>query len=803
MTSMDAESVATILCTAKQTRFNIATPSYRELDIEGLNITVKSTPKESGATEAGSSSSAVAKKKTPKATKGEGIEILSNAKLRLKAGQRYALIGRNGTGKSTLLRAIAEKLIPGVPEETRVVLLQQTSGGDLEVEADNKDLPAASGGNGQQQGGLNVLEEVIERATAKQQVQKDINLLSRAVESTNPLGAVKGLRKLKYERLQQELFLKDKDARLRSGARGLQARKALKEMEKKVQDFQTTQYEQPDEDITPDVLARETSEAADMLADLQLQVEPSRMAQVESRAKKILAGLGFTETTIQKPVASLSGGWKMRTALAAALLQDDTDMLILDEPTNFLDLLGIMWLQRHLASVADAAAESASSSLTSPPPTLILVSHDRDFISLCTDLLIIRDKDITYFHGDLPTYESSRAEKKQHLTRMKDAQDRQKEHIQATIQRNMREGKAKDDINKIRQAKSRQKKLDDRMGLEVSSKGTRFKLNRDLAGYHLTSRADIDIPQDDKAVRFVLPDPPELRFPGSLLSLENVSFRYPAVRGTKRPTTAAAARQAPLPLVLQDISLTVQMGDRIGILGLNGSGKTTLVKLLVEQAKPTSGTLATHPRLRLGYYSQHAVDDLLRVARAQPELTALHVLVADQQQQAASDSADGLNEGAIRGLLGTLGLPGRIASDVPVRKLSGGQLVRLEMARILARSPQLLVLDEVTTHLDYETVTAMRAALRSWPGAVVLVSHDRWFMRGVVEGIVRDSGAGGDSGEDASDSDDSEYGAGGSGSTPRRRLLYRLRAGKMSVLSGGVQEFEDSLDKRVRKLMNG
>lgn len=216
MTSMDAESVATILCTAKQTRFNIATPSYREvchntscsrtpkqdkltarppayssgqLDIEGLNITVKSTPKESGATEAGSSSSAVAKKKTPKATKGEGIEILSNAKLRLKAGQRYALIGRNGTGKSTLLRAIAEKLIPGVPEETRVVLLQQTSGGDLEVEADNKDLPAASGGNGQQQGGLNVLEEVIERATAKQQVQKDINRKLKTV-SFSPFSSL-------------------------------------------------------------------------------------------------------------------------------------------------------------------------------------------------------------------------------------------------------------------------------------------------------------------------------------------------------------------------------------------------------------------------------------------------------------------------------------------------------------------------------------------------------------------------------------------------------------------------------------
>jgi ATPase subunit of ABC transporter with duplicated ATPase domains len=158
-----------------------------------------------------------------------------------------------------------------------------------------------------------------------------------------------------------------------------------------------------------------------MLAELQLSIEPSKMAGVESQAKKLLAGLGFSETGIQKQVSSLSGGWMMRTSLAAALLQE-TDILILDEPTNFLDLLGILWLQRYLAALADST----------DTPTLILVSHDRDFISVCTDLLIIRDKGITYFHGDLPTYEAAQVEKKVHLTRLKEAQDRQKDHIQQT-----------------------------------------------------------------------------------------------------------------------------------------------------------------------------------------------------------------------------------------------------------------------------------------------------------------------------------------------------------------------------------
>ncbi|KAI1107752.1 P-loop containing nucleoside triphosphate hydrolase protein [Jackrogersella minutella] len=733
MMSMEAESTATVLCTSKQTRFNIGTPNYRELDIEGLNITVTSGPRPGPKGKAKANS--------------EGTEILNNAKLRLKAGQRYALIGRNGTGKSTLLKAIAEKLIPGIPEEVRVVILQQTDAGDVNTDEESASAPIKNAGP-------TVLEEVIERATAKQEVQQEIDVLSRAVDNGDSFGALKAFRKVQHERLQKELFLKDKDARLRSGARGMQARKALIAMEKKVAEFRSL-YEEKDEDISPEILAKETSEAADMLADLQLQVEPSKLADIESKAKKILMGLGFTESRIEQPVSSLSGGWKMRTALAAALLQD-TDILILDEPTNFLDLLGIIWLQRHLTALAES----------SDPATLILVSHDRDFISLCTDLLIIKDRDLTYFHGDLPTYESSRAEKKVHLTKMKEAQDKQKAHIQQTIQRNMREGKAKDDQNKIRQAKSRQKKLDERWGLEVSAKGGRFKLNRDLTGYHLTSRAEIDVPQDERPVSFALPDPAELRFPGALLSLEKVAFRYPG-----GPKTA-----------LKDVTLSIGMGDRVGVLGLNGSGKSTLVKLLAEETRPAAGALSKHPRLKLGYYAQNAVEELQRTGRAEPQVTALGLLAREVEGE--------LDEGEARGLLAQLGLPGRLASDVPVRRLSGGQLVRLQMARILWRRPHCLVLDEATTHLDYETVAALREALRGWEGAVVVVSHDRWFVRGVVEGVA-------DEGEEGSEEEDG-YGSGGARGA-RRRVVCRLRAGEMRVLEGGVTQFEEGVERRVRR----
>jgi ATPase subunit of ABC transporter with duplicated ATPase domains len=389
---------------------------------------------------------------------------------------------------------------------------------------------------------------------------------------------------------------------------------------------------------------------------------------------------------------------------------------------------------------------------------------------MCTDLLIVKDKQLVYFHGGLPTYESSQEERKLWLRKMKEAKDKQKAHIQQSITNSLRQGKAKDDQNKLRQAKSRQKKLDDRWGMEVSAKGTRFKLNRDLPGYHYTSRDEIEVPPDERGVTIILPEPPELRFPGALISLENVAFRYPSKTRSKIVQ----------PAVLQDITLSVHAGDRIGILGLNGAGKSTLVKLLVGESRPSSGTMTTHPRLKLGYYSQHAVIALQTIGRSDPTLTALSLLTKE---------VDGnLDEGDVRGLLGSLGLPGRIASDIPIQKLSGGQVVRCELARILWKKPHCLILDEVTTHLDYETVTAMREALRDWEGAVVLVSHDRWFMRGAIEGMV--------------DEEDSEEGSVDEGDEVlRRRDVYRIKAGKLTKLENGVTDFEKLMEKRVKKLL--
>jgi ATPase subunit of ABC transporter with duplicated ATPase domains len=491
-------------------------------------------------------------------------------------------------------------------------------------------------------------------------------------------------------------------------------------------------------------------------------LEPARIADIEVKARNILSGLGFPKGNFDKPVSTLSGGWRMRTNLASVLLQP-TDILILDEPTNFLDLLGIIWLQKFLIRLREAG---------SSPPTVVIVSHDRDFINtVCQELIILRDHELTYFRGDLNTYDSSMRDKKLYLGRMKDAQEKQRSHMQQTIAQNIKQGKEKGDENKLRQAKSRQKKLDNRMGMEKSATGGRFKLNRDLGGYHLTARAEIDVPVDQKGVSISLPLAPDLRFPGPLVSLEKATFSYKSVKKTSTPP----------PVILQDIDLTIHVGDRIGIVGLNGCGKSTLIKLLTETIKPSKGTVMRHPRLRMGCYSQHAVEELQALGRTETELTALSLLTKEVEST--------LDEGEVRGLLGSLGLPGRTASDVPLTKLSGGQLVRLALARLLWQSPQLLILDEITTHLDFHTVTALADALSDWNGAILVVSHDRYLVRRVVEGEKDEIG----SEDESEDSDEAE--------DVKRRTVFLLKSGVLKVLESGIRGFEESLERKVEKLL--
>jgi ATPase subunit of ABC transporter with duplicated ATPase domains len=584
--------------------------------------------------------------------------------------------------------------------------------------------------------------------------------LAAALNDSDGLAIVKTLRKIKYDRAQDELSTADKIATLRSGARGFDARKFLLVQEKATEDARL-QLEALD--VTPNSdgnsAADDAQTALEMQSALQAELDVLPVRDIEAKARGVLAGLGFTVTRLGSKVSTLSGGWRMRCQLAAALLQT-ADVLILDEPTNFLDMLGMLWLQRFLEDLRDSAPDTA----------VVIVSHDRDFVNTtCDELMILREKQLVYFQGNLDSYEKSTRHEILRMSRMKEAQDKQIAHMSKTVANSIQQGKKTGDDNKLRQAKSRQKRLDERMGMEVNAKGGRFKLNRDRAGWHENSRNAIEVPKEDEAVSLRFPSAPEMRFRSSLISLENVSYRYPQ-----------AAKPA-----LQDVNLIVHPGDRIGLLGLNGAGKTTLVQLLTSTLRPASGNLQTYPRLKVGFYSQHIVDELAKKGSADPNLTALSMVL-----QRASDLFISLEEQDARKLLAGTGLVGRTVSDTPVAKLSGGQLVRLALSLLFLDPPHVFILDEPSTHLDLATVSALAQALQEYDGAVVLVSHDRFMIRTIVEGEPVDVDDSEDDEEDRRDGEEADR---------RRRMIYEVKAGKVKKLNGGVAAWETTLEKRLAK----
>jgi ATP-binding cassette subfamily F protein 3 len=295
--------------------------------------------------------------------------------------------------------------------------------------------------------------------------------------------------------------------------------------------------------VQHDLAAAEAAHDGTAQARLHAELDSADGYSADARARKLLAGLGFSNPQMTQPVGDFSGGWRMRLNLAQALMCP-SDLLLLDEPTNHLDLDAIIWLEGWLKSY---------------PGTLLLISHDRDFLDAVVDNIAhLEQQKLTLYRGGYSAFERARAERLAQQQQAFDKQQAQRAHMEKFIAR------FKAQATKARQAQSRIKALE---RLE------------ELAPAHVDSPFDFCFREADK-------------ISSPLLDLSDAQLGY----GDK--------------VVLSKVKLQLVPGARIGLLGPNGAGKSTLIKTLAAELEPISGHLQRGENLVVGYFAQHQLDSL-------------------------------------------------------------------------------------------------------------------------------------------------------------------------------------------------
>ncbi|MFD2368269.1 ATP-binding cassette domain-containing protein [Pseudoduganella sp. GCM10020061] len=378
---------------------------------------------------------------------------------------------------------------------------------------------------------------------------------------------------------------------------------------------------------------------------------------VQSRGEQLLLGLGFTLDQMKQPVASFSGGWRMRLNLAQALMCP-SDLLLLDEPTNHLDLDAIIWLEDWLKRYEG---------------TLIIISHDRDFLDEIVNVIVhIDERKLKRYAGNYSAFERQRAAQMVLQAGMIEKQQRARAHLESYINR----FKAK--ASKARQAQSRIKQLAKMEELAPLRAAAEFS--------------------------FEFREP--LSAPNPLLVLEDVDCGYHTEEGDK--------------VIVNRVNFSLQSEQRIGLLGVNGAGKSTLIKTIAGELKPLAGEATVGKGLVIGYFAQHQVEMLRHDESPLWHLAKIAPTVREQE---------------LRNFLGGFNFPGDMVTS-PIRPFSGGEKARLALALIVWQRPNLLLLDEPTNHLDLETREALTMALAQFDGTLVVVSHDRHLLRATTDQFI-------------------------------------------------------------------
>lgn len=733
----------------------------------------------------------------PPAGNVQAVELLRDTQLKLNYGTNYGLVGPNGIGKSTLLQALADGLVEGLPSSLKILYVNQLDTSSVVSD----DTPKS------------VLRVVLDADVRVDELRRKTRTLQQPLVAPDTSGRfashkaelLHALLQIKNLEVQDEFDAAHKIAVKRSRMLGKDARLRLNEVEAKRARLKSelgyTLVKPEHEFVERADEAAVLREIHDKTQEFQQALKVLDAASMEARARRILSSMGIDNAKQDALYSSLSGGWRVRVLLARVLFMEP-DFLLLDEPTNHLDMPSILWLKNYLRGLEDVLGT---------PITIVVVSHDRYFLNAVTDETIqFRgwDKSLAYFDGSYDSFELAMDMKKMYNERLQAKFDDRTEKMAKMVSKiHQQAAKSKDD-KKLHVAASKKKKME-RIGVEKSAKGHRFKLNRDRAGYSTTLRdqaEDLAKYETDAAYpawKILSGSPPQIRNLSSLknatmVSLENVCFSYDSM--VAPPSAAAvtsAGKPAAAPFVMENVNLTVNYGEKVVLVGRNGAGKTTLMNLLERSIAPVRGKIEYFHGARVSSLMQHNVEDLKRHEWSR-NLTAMELLRRrlDEEPGAAeallggSSGAANAREGKLRAHLGSFGIVNDTATSVRIEALSGGQLVRVGLAlATFPYPPHVLLLDEPTNHLDMSTIQVLGEALRRYQGSVVLISHDIHFLA-----ILEAEG-------DSDDEDDDAEAA--VAARPRVRVFeVSKKKGVVSVkhLENGIHEYREKEERRNASL---
>ncbi|MCG9966835.1 ABC-F family ATP-binding cassette domain-containing protein [Pelotomaculum terephthalicicum JT] len=374
--------------------------------------------------------------------------------------------------------------------------------------------------------------------------------------------------------------------------------------------------------------------------------------EYEANIRGVLHGLNFRDMDYNTPVNILSGGQKTRLALARCLL-GAPDLLILDEPTNYLDMDNLTWLEQYLQSYRGA---------------VLAVSHDRYFLDTLAKVIYDLDKNgITRYTGNYTSFVRQKAELQEQQLKAYKKQQEEIGRMEEFIRRNMA---AKDTTGR---AQSRLKTLEKMERVTRPEKEHRVKVS-----FHVERPSGREV-----------------------LKVRELTIGYPG---------AALAT---------GLNFDIEKGERVVLIGPNGTGKSTLLKTIAGLLPPLAGHIRQGSLVQIGYYEQEH-QGLHR------DKDVLHELW---------DRYPHMNELDIRKALGGFLFSGDDVNK-SVAGLSGGEKSRLALAALMLRKANFLLLDEPTNHLDLPGKEALEDALAGYPGTILFVSHDRYFINKVASRVL-------------------------------------------------------------------